>query len=269
MGQTMRPRGLRHCYSWLGVLALASSVSGQTRPVEASPASTQPATTSSATTTQPAAPAIDRQAILKQLASTDWHQRKAAIETLVALGEPGKPFIEELVQSAADAEARNNAQAALAQIDDNRLTGPSYITLHLKNATAAKAMALLAPQTFTTLPTMPENLWQQGGFGTVNIDVDHVPFWEVAPKICAQLGVNFQPNQNTVRIMRGGGQIQGISHVEGPFLVVANQLTYSRTRMLGVGNRDQSRLRNDLIHLSGAEVDGPARARKCAYRRSD
>jgi hypothetical protein len=235
----MRSIGVRFGLSWLGVLTSALSVSGQsTRPVDTSPGSAQPAAVAS---TRPASFGIDAQAILEQLASPDWHQRKAATESLVRLGEPAKPFIQELVRAAKTEEARNNAQAALIQIDDNRLTGPSFVTLHLKNATPVQAFAELAPQTFSTLPTMPEGLWQQGGFGLVNIDVDHVPFWEVAPKICQQLGVDFRPYQNNLRIMRGNGPTQGLSHVEGAFLIVANQIAYTRTRVLGAGNREQTR----------------------------
>jgi len=235
----MRPIDVRLGLSWLGVLTLAlSSVSGQsTRTAETAPASTQPANFSS---TRPASLGIDPQTILQQLASPDWRQRKAATESLVRLGQDGKSFIQELIRAATSEEARNNAQAALAQIDDNRISGPSFITLHLKNATPAQAFAELAPQTFSTLPTLPDNLWQQGGFGMVNINVDHVPFWEVAPKICQQLGVDFRPYNNSLRIMRGGGQTQGMSHVEGAFLIVANQINYTRTRVLGAGNREQT-----------------------------
>ena len=41
--------------------------------------------------------------------------------------------------------------------------------------------------------------------------------------------------------MRGGGQLQGITQVEGAFLIVANQLNYTRTRTLGAANREQTR----------------------------
>src|SRR5689334_22458875 len=76
-------------------------------------------------TTFPSFPPVDE--VLQQLGSDDWHVRRKAQDLLVSGGEDAKPFIEELIRHAATDEARKNAQAALAQIDQNRQLGPSFI----------------------------------------------------------------------------------------------------------------------------------------------
>ena len=81
-----------------------------------------------------------------------------------------------------------------------------------------------------------ENLWAEGGFPKITLNVDHQPFWKVAPQLCQKLGVDFRPMPNGMRLMRSGGmQTDGIVKIEGPFLVVADQITYSRTRSLVAG----------------------------------
>jgi hypothetical protein len=196
-------------------------------------AQTQPAT-------RPSASFPDPQQLLADLGSSDWRLRRRAREQLVRLGEEAKPFIHQLIESAPTEEARSNAAAAIAQIDENRVLGPSYLTLHVKNALPADVFAEISRQCFAPIPTMQENLWDQGGYPRLTLDVEHKPFWEVVPAICQHFGVNLSPDQHGLRLMRGGLQMQGLSHVEGPFLIIANQISYSRTRLLGPGQREHS-----------------------------
>ena len=203
-------------------------------------ASTQPGP-QAASTVNPPLNVGNPDEVLAQLASPDWHMRRAAGERLVEGGIDAKPFIRDLVQRATNDEARNAALAALARIDENRLVGPSYITLHLKDAPPAAVFAELSRQCFAPLATLPDNLWTEGGFPTITLDVEHQPFWTVAPQICRKLGVDFRPVPNGMRIMRSGGmQADGVVKVEGAFLVTANQLSYSRTRSLIAGGGEQT-----------------------------
>jgi hypothetical protein len=182
----------------------------------------------------------DANQILKQLSSSDWHVRRDAQARLVQLGEDAKPFIQQLIESADNNEARANAQSALAQIEQNRLLGTSYITLHVKDAPAAEVMEEISRQCFAPIQSMPENLLKQHSLPKITLDVDHKPFWDVMPPLCNKLGLNFRPYQSGMRLMQGGGvQNDGISQVHGPFLVVANQISYSRTRSFA-GHGDQT-----------------------------
>lgn len=231
---------------WLlavGVVFCAAGglASAQTTRPAASPA-TQPA---AAPATAPVFP--DPDLLLTRLSSGDWHERRKAQEELVALGEAGKPFIEDLIRRAPGEEARKNAQAALVLIDQNKLLGPSYITLHVKGAAPKEVFAELSRQCFATLATMPENLWDEDRFPKLTLDIDRKPFWEVMPRICEQLGVDLRPYNNGMRIMRTGGvQIQGIAKIDGPFLIVATQINYSRTRNFGRAGAEQTQFGMNL-----------------------
>lgn len=179
--------------------------------------------------------------LLRRLADPDWHVRRKAVDQLVRGGTDAKPFVRTLIDKATTEEARKNAQAALAEIDDNRLTGPSYLTLHLKNATASEVFAEISRQCGAPILTAPDNLFQAEPFPKVTVDVDRQAFWEVVPRICRQLGVDFRHYQGGMRLMRDGGMVVGgATHVDGPFLVMATQISYSRTRSFaGRGEQTQ------------------------------
>lgn len=189
----------------------------------------QPAAPSTQPTTAPAPVSPDQ--ILEQLASPDWRVRRREEDLLVRGGEEAKPFIHDLIERARTDEARKNAQAALAQIEENRLLGPSFITLHVKDAPAAEVMAEISRQCFAPLPTMPENLWKQESFPKLTLDVDHQPFWKVMPDVCEKLGVDFRPYPGGVRLMRTGAmRADGVSEIDGAFLVVATGINYTRSK---------------------------------------
>jgi hypothetical protein len=194
--------------------------------------------------TRPAAAIVslgDPKELLAHLCDPDWHVRRKAQDTLVRGGTDAKPFIFSLIEKATDDEARKNAQAALGEIDENRLIGPSYLTLHFKNAPAAEVFDEISRQCYAPLLTVPDNLFQQEAFAKVTVDADRQPFWAVVPRICKQLGVDFRHYQGGMRLMRSGGmQVDGISRVQGAFLIVATQISYTRTRAFaGHGEQNQ------------------------------
>lgn len=219
----------------LTVAAVATAAQGaapSTQPASQPAPSIQPTTRAIPATQSVGGMALgDPVQLLRQLGDPDWHVRQKAIDILVQGGENAKPFIQSLVEKATSDEARKNAQAALSEIDENRRVGTSYLTLHFKNAPAREVFAEISRQCFAPLLTAPDNLFQQESFPTVSVDVDHQPFWTVVPRICQQLGVDFRHFKGGMRLMRSGGmQTDGISRIEGPFLVVATQVSFSRTR---------------------------------------
>src|SRR5947209_669446 len=101
-----------HCRAWVFTLLLAAPVLA---------ASTQP---SSRPSTQPI------ESLLAQLSSDNAAQRQHAQDQLVQLGVLAQPALERLVQQSTDEEALARARAALRLINENRLTGPTLVTLH-------------------------------------------------------------------------------------------------------------------------------------------
>jgi hypothetical protein len=217
-------------------LAMAQS----TRPAPPTSAPSTQSTDIAAPTSRPVTSAEVAE-LFKQLSSPDWRQRRTAREALVRLGEEARDSISSLIPTAPDEESKHQAQEALAQIDTNRVLGPSYITAHFKNAHPREVFAELSRQCHAPLLTTPDNLWVQGNFPVLTLDIDHQPFWEVMPKICQQFNVDLRPDQTSLRLMRTGGNLLlGLSHVDGPFLVVADRIVYTRTRNLGAKQNQQS-----------------------------
>lgn len=238
---------------WLvGTMACAIPAAGIAQTTV--PAASQPAagpttrpTTRPATAPAPALSFPPADEVLKQLSSDDRHERRKVQDLLVRGGEDARPFLLDLIRRAQSPEARKNAEAALAQIDQDRLVGPSYITLHVKDAAPRDVFDELSRQCHAPLLTYPDNLWDQGPWQKLTLDVDRQPFWEVMPQICQKIGVDFRPFQFGMRLMRTGGmQMQGLLQVQGPFLIVANQITRTQTRHLGGANVAQSQFGMNL-----------------------
>lgn len=259
--------GVRRWLLFVLVTCLAADASGAPASRPNSRPATRPTTTAAdAPATAPAAvvvqtrpafvPPGDPDQLLDQLASPDWHVRRHTQDLLVRGGEDAKPFIQDLIGRARTDEARKNAQAALAQIEENRLTGPSYITLHVKDAPAAQVMAEISRQCFAPLPTMPENLWDQGPFPKLTIDADRDPFWKVMPDVCQRLGVDFRPYPGGARLMRTGGgmRAEGVSAIDGAFLVVATGINYTRSKSFARQGPDQSRFGMNLTILPEPKI---------------
>jgi hypothetical protein len=219
-------------------LALTAQICAAQLPstVPATAPTTAPLTTqASPTTTQSAAAAL-----IDQLSSADPRQRRQASEKLIALGEDARPLLEDLLQHTNDLDVITRAQAALEQIDEDRMVGPSYVTLHFKNAPAGVVAAELGRQSFAPLLTFPENLWDDTSILPVSIDLDHQPFWVAMRQFSEQTGVGFQPYLDGHRLMRVAGRPAGIAVVQGPFLIVANQISRSQSIELGLNGAERS-----------------------------
>lgn len=185
----------------------------------------------------------DATKLLAELASADWRVRRDAQDQLARGGAEAKPFIARLIQKATTAEARKNAEAALAQIDEDRLIGPSYVTLHVRGAPASRVVAELARQCFAPLPTEPADLLQDGSLPKLTLDVDREPFWKVMPEVCQKLAADFRLSGGKIVLTRnvgGPARPDGVSVVAGPFLVVATGINYTRSKSFA-GHGEQSR----------------------------
>jgi hypothetical protein len=217
------------------------------------PATTQPGGVAAGETaaTQPTTRPLDAATVeqirklVAQLESPDWRRRDRAVPELVKLGDDARPALEELVRTTEVIDARTAAQDALNQIAANRLTGPSYVTLHLKDALPRDAFAELARQSFAELKPYPDNLWESGGqWQKVTIDVDRVPFWVAMRDLAGKSGVELREWNGGMRLMRGGGVMAGGRPVyTGAFLIVANSLTRNQTVQLtnnGAGKTDDN-----------------------------
>ncbi|MDB5298931.1 MAG: hypothetical protein JWO87_594, partial [Phycisphaerales bacterium] len=111
----------------------------------AAPATTtRPAPATQAAATQAASrPYINLDDLLKRLSSDAWQQRQRAQDELVRMGDEARPVVKDLLARTTDTEVRTRLEAAVAQIDENRISGPSFITMHFKDADPREVFAEL------------------------------------------------------------------------------------------------------------------------------
>lgn len=174
------------------------------------------------------------QALVDQLSDDSWQTRQEAQQQLVEIGEAARPLLLSVYQGSDDAEARARAEAALNQLEENRTSGTSFITIHLKNASPEQAFSELARQAHTHLPPTPGDLWTSRPWNAADIDIDRRPFWEALREICGTFGVSPQNRGSdasdlTIVAGSGGGRLGGDSPsvVSGPFLITASYINRS------------------------------------------
>jgi hypothetical protein len=216
----------------LPLVALSVAASPETQPT------TAPALPTTAPATEPAFPPAVA-LLIGSLSGPDQKQRRHAQEQLIQIGEPARPALMQLARQSTDLDAATRAQAALAQIDENRVSGPSFVTLHVHNAEARSVITDLFHQAFATPRVFPDDLWDEGVMPRVTIDADHQPFWTVMQSISDQTGLFLQPYAEGMRLMRNGMR-SGISTVVGPFLISATQITRMQSIQLGRNPNQQS-----------------------------
>lgn len=212
--------------------------------VASAPAQTVPSTApSAAVTTQPTtAPAefpatspatLPANPLIDALSSPEPRDRRHAAEELLKLGESARPLLENLLKQTKDLDVITRVNATLAQIDENRTIGASYVTLHFKDAPARAVAEALGQQAFAPLRVFPDNLWDDQSVPKVTIDVDHQPFWTAMRQFTEQTGLDLNPYTDGLRLMRGIGRSGGVAVVRGPFLIVATQISRMQTMQLG------------------------------------
>jgi hypothetical protein len=178
--------------------------------------------------TQAARPELEEWIV--QLSSDDWRVRQRATDQLIRMGDGALPRLTKLVESTTDGEVRTRAQAAIRQIEDNRLTGTTLVTLDLENVPAAEAYAQLARQARAPLASDPPDLLRKIG-KPVSLKVERRPFWQVMQAFSAQTdlevtGITRRNREIGLGVTRGGTDwMDKPITLAGPLLIRADRLS--------------------------------------------
>ena len=145
-----------------------------------------------------------------------------------------RPRLNAALRETKDEEVRTRVEAALRQIEENRATGASLITLHMKGAKPAEVFAEIARQASAELRASPVNLWESKSFPAIDIDMDRVPFWQAIGNICDKFGLAPQNNMAMEMVIgekSAGPKLWGEapSVISGPFLVVCASINRSHS----------------------------------------
>lgn len=175
-----------------------------------------------AQTTQPAA---DIETLITQLSDDQWRVRQDAQDRLVAIGKDVVPRLQQLAKESQDEEVRIRAEAALRQIEENERTGPTLLTLHLKNVPLQTALAEISRQAKTPIATWPPFQHQPDNNPKITLDADRQPFWLVIQQLCKQAGLSPErvggPQQPITLMQRSDNWSKKPAVHHNGFLIVA------------------------------------------------
>jgi hypothetical protein len=158
--------------------------------------------------------------LLHTLETGSWHDRKAAEAELTARGEGSEPLVRAMLAQTTKPEARTRLNVVLAFWAEEKLLGPSLITMHVKNAPARSAYVELFRQAGATFTVSPENLFDT--VGPVSVDADRQPFWVVMQQLEHLTNVGFERlPDGTCQLVRGDVIVPGPQVIDGQFLIVA------------------------------------------------
>lgn len=163
--------------------------------------------------------------LVSQLASDTWRDRQKAQNELVRFGDDAVPALVDVLNHTKDDELRTRARAALAQIEENRATGPSTITIDLPDATVDEVVKELGKQARATL-----SLNNMNGNPVLSarkaFKVERVSFWGAVREIDRVFGIRPVEwgNDQAMTFVPGnmGNNPLGSPSIEhGPFMIVA------------------------------------------------
>lgn len=187
-------------------------------------------------TSQPAIQGVDQ--LVRELASDNWADRQGAQQKLVGLGDAALPTLRKAMKSSRDPEMVSRIEEAIRQIDANRLTGPSIVTLDYDNADLKTVLADLSKQAGAPVE-------MASGFGagvaanpgTVTIHVHAKPFWAAMKELCDTCNISprFDNGDSKMILYPGGDFLSGIWQCDGPFMIVARRINESADLPLGPG----------------------------------
>jgi len=178
--------------------------------------------------------------LISQFSDDAWAIRQQAHDEVISFGPDAVPCLESALKAFRDEEVRSRAEAALRIIAENKLAGPSLITMRFKEATAKEVFDEVARQAFTEFRTVPAQLWELREWPRVTIDVDRKPFWAVMRELAEKTGVGPSPGDSSDRRMTlshglGSNVFGSYSVHSGPFLIAAQTLHHSTSVNLAQG----------------------------------
>jgi hypothetical protein len=195
--------------------------------------------------TQTASPHV--QHLLQQLSSDNWADRQSAQQTLVQFGDAAEPALRAALKKALDPETQTRIEESIQEIDANRLTGPSMVTLDYDAADLKLVLADLSRQAHAEI-IVPNMNWRGMAKG-VTIHVHHQLFWTAMTELCQQTGLSpqFDGSDHKMTLVPSNDFLSGIIQCQGPFLVVARRITLNAELSLAAG---QAERRNTSLELA-------------------
>jgi hypothetical protein len=181
----------------------------------------------------------DIEQTLRQLSSDNWGTRQSAQQTLVQMGDSAEPALRDALKKSLDPETQSRIEEAIREIDANRLTGPSIVTLDYDAAELKTVLDDLGRQAHAQI-VLPNVNW--GGVPkSVTIHVHRQPFWVAMTELCQKTGLcpQFDSSDHKMTLVQGNDFLNGIVQYQGPFLVVARRIIQNAELSLATGQTER------------------------------
>lgn len=213
-----------------GVLVASGGLTQRGAAQSVSLPSTQPSSVSDLTLSPAVAEKVD--ALVAGLSSNRWEARQRAQDELSRLGPEIRGKLSAALAASEDEEVRTRIEAILRKLDENRVSGISLISIHMKDASPKEVFAEISKQAYTDLRPSPADMWERREWPKISVDLENRPFWEAMREVCGKVGVSPQGNVGADRemyLVEGNGVQQmwgqnAPATVSGAFLVVATNI---------------------------------------------
>ncbi|MEM8876146.1 MAG: hypothetical protein AAGD32_18020 [Planctomycetota bacterium] len=169
-------------------------------------------------------------ALVEQLSSEVWRERRKAERELVALGAAAVPVLEAALANGTDPETAACIESALARIEEESKQGATRVTLAFNNAELPDVLATLSEQTGMTIGLHPPDLAEKQNLPRITADYAGLPLWEVMRDLREQTHLYLRPGKNDVLLCNRAWQAvaSGPSEVSGPFLIELREIRRER-----------------------------------------
>lgn len=186
--------------------------------------------------------------LLHQLSSDNWGIRQSAQQKLVELGDAALPALQSALKKNLDLEAHSRVESAIDQINANRATGPSIITLDYDATDARTVLKDLSRQAQTEIKIHSFGM-RAPAAPLITIHVHEQPFWIAFKKLCDASGLRPMLNGSDGMELANAGPdiLGGMVDCTGPFMVVARQISDSAELSL---ERPEQVRRNLAVELT-------------------
>jgi hypothetical protein len=217
----VKPTGryLAKCFAAIG-LAMLMVAGALAAPGASDAPATAPATSPAATLTE------HDLALLHQLESGSWKERKAAEAELSALPLENEPIIQAMLDATKSPETATRLDPVLRHMKDTKTVGATLITMKMTDAPAKAVYAELFGQAGGALRTDPPNLLDDPALPKLSVDVDHQSFWTVIEKLQQTSKLTLVPESDSVggcHLARGGATVAEPHDISGPFFITIGQ----------------------------------------------
>lgn len=192
---------------------------------------------------EPPAPAAGAlEPLIEQLGDKDFKRREAASKALEARGVEALPTLRK-AQGHADAEVRRRLDELIPVLETRIALQPRRVTLQASNKPLKQIVAELARQTGYRVQLAPETPEREKQ--VYSFQIENQTFWDALQQLGETTGLTVQQNYYGDDVLRlqpvETDQYVPFAYHNGPFRVVAQGFSYSRSIQFGTLSRNLQR----------------------------